>query len=404
MRTPMLILAVLMSTVLLGAGADLGRAADSETPSEPTAMNVRAAVQRSLPYIEEVATTWMRERKCNTCHVVTFLLWSHNRAAASGLVVDRKKLAEWTKWSLDDSLAVRQWYGIRLRTLEGLKADGLPAEQLAKLKPSGKNYTTDKDFLAALEKILGRAEVERHQESLLRRGALPNNGGGPDTLAQLLLGQPAAGTDHEAKESYAAVRSLLLEHQEPDGSWHAQGQLPGLKWAGEPEMHEATTMWSLLAISQESSADPGLVRSRQLAVESLKKAAPRATLQTLALRVIVAAKFGAPTEKEALLKELLGRQKADGGWSWMKDSSGSDAFATGQALYALGFVGQNGQETAVRRAWEFLLQSQEKDGRWEVPQEAINRGPRKLNVYTYWGTAWAVIGMLQSLPAGPDSR
>jgi hypothetical protein len=51
-------------------------------PPLPTAQNVRAAVQRSLPYIEKVGTAWMRERKCNSCHNVTFLVWSHNEAAA----------------------------------------------------------------------------------------------------------------------------------------------------------------------------------------------------------------------------------------------------------------------------------------------------------------------------------
>ncbi len=51
-----------------------------------------------------------------------------------------------------------------------------------------------------------------------------------------------------------------------------------------------------------------------------------------------------------------------------------------------------------------LLQTQGKDGGWNVPQEAINRGPRKLNVYSYRGTAWAAIGMLQALPAPANSR
>src|SRR5262249_54185632 len=65
-----------------------------------TSQNVRGAVQRSLPYVEKVSTAWMREQKCNSCHNVTFLLWTHNEAAARGFDVDRAKLAQWTKWSL----------------------------------------------------------------------------------------------------------------------------------------------------------------------------------------------------------------------------------------------------------------------------------------------------------------
>ena len=79
---------------------------------------------------------------------------------------------------------------------------------------------------------------------------------------------------------------------------------------------------------------------------------------------------------------------------------GSEAFSTGQALYALGRLGRDGADPAVERAWKFLLATQLPDGSWAVPQDAINTRPRKLNVYTYWGTAWSAIGVLQTLP-GP---
>jgi hypothetical protein len=135
----------------------------------------------------------------------------------------------------------------------------------------------------------------------------------------------------------------------------------------------------------------------------LKKLTPETTLQTLALHMVIAHKFGEPARGEALLKELVGRQNADGGWGWVKENKGSDAFATGQALYALGLLGRDGKDPVVSRAWEFLLRTQEKDGSWQVPQEAINTRRRGLNVYPFWGTAWATIGMLQTLPAADHS-
>ena len=79
----------------------------------------------------------MQERKCNSCHNVTFLVWSHNEAAARGFDVDRTKLAEWTKWSLADSLSDRFWFMLRPRAMASLKADGFPEALLAKLKPLG---------------------------------------------------------------------------------------------------------------------------------------------------------------------------------------------------------------------------------------------------------------------------
>jgi hypothetical protein len=372
-------------------------------PPPPTSQNVRVAIERSLPYVEKVATDWMRERKCNSCHNVTFLLWSHNAAAARGFKVDRTKLADWTKWSLADALSDRFWFMLRPRAFASLKSGGLPDALLAKLKPLvGKTYLTRDEYLHALEGAIGAENLAANQERLLKEATLPNNGGGPDTLSQLLLQRAASTQDKSQDENYTAIRSLLLQWQEPDGSWRAAGQLPGLKWAGETEMHQATTMWSLLAISASPKEDT-LVRNRERALESLKQSTPGATLQTLALRLIIAHKFGEPAQRETLLKELVGRQNADGGWAWVKENKGSDAFATGQALYALGILGRDGNDPVVSRAWEFLLRTQDKDGSWQVPQEAINTRHRSLNVYTFWGTAWATIGMLQTLPATDHS-
>jgi len=376
----------------------------SAAPPGPTSGNVRGAVERSLPYIEKVGAAWMQEHKCNSCHNVTFLVWTHNAAAARGFGIDRTKLAEWTKWSLADSLSNRFWFKLRPRAMVSLKADGFPEALLAKLKPlEEKTYLTREEYLHALEEAVGREDLAANKERLLKEATLPNNGGGPDTLSQLLLGQAASGQDESVKESYAAIRSLLLEWQEPDGSWEAAGQLPGLKWAGAKEMHEATTMWSLLAISAGNSNVEALAGSRERALESLKKITPETTLQTLALHLVIAHKFGEPARREALLKELVGRQNADGGWGWVNENKGSDAFATGQALYALGLLGRDGKDPVVSRAWEFLLRTQEKDGSWQVPQEAINTRRRGLNVYTFWGTAWATIGMLQAMPAADHS-
>jgi hypothetical protein len=363
----------------------------------------RAAVQRSLPYIEKTSKAWMVEKKCSSCHVVSFDAWSHTSAAVRGLDVDREKSMESVKWALADCLSDRHWFGVHARQLSDMKTAGLPDAMLTKLKTLGaKNFTKEPDFLTALEKALGKEDLDKHKESLFRLAKLPNNGGGPDTLAQILLGLAPLSEDKALKDSYLAIRSLLLEWQEPDGSWLAQGQVPSMKWDGEKEMNDATTMWSLLAVSACDTVEDSLVRSRQRALEYLKTSVPGKTVQTLALHLIVAHKFGEPSRADGFRSELLARQNEDGGWSWWKDNKTSDAFATGQALYALGTTGRDGRDAAVAKAWKFLGRTQAEDGTWNVPQEVINTHPRKLNVYTYWGAAWAAIGILQTLPAKGD--
>jgi hypothetical protein len=373
--------------------------ADSAVGAVAGHPDVRRTVERSLPYLEKVGVAWMRERECNSCHNVTFLVWSHNEALARGFDIDRKKLAEWRKWSLADSLSDRFWFELRPRAMAALKTNGVPDALITKLQPlEGKTYTTRQEYLSALESAIGRENLETNKDRLLVFGKLPNNGGGPDTLAQLLLGQAHSRQDENETRSYNAIRSLLLEWQEPDGSWRAQGQLPSMKWSGETEMHGATTMWSILALSATNLIDSASVRSREQALESLKHSSPGTTLQSIALHFIIAEKFGEAAAREQLLRDLAGRQQPDGGWGWMRENHRSDAFATGQALYSLALSGHGGKDPVVRRAVDFLLRTQDQDGSWQTPQEAVNTRPRKLNIYTYWGTAWATIGLLQTLP------
>lgn len=397
MKTSLLVFAAAFAISLFVISAEQEGAAPQQAS---VLQDARAAVQRSLPYIEKTSKAWMVEKKCNSCHVVTFHVWGHTAAATRGLDVDREKLADSVKWALADSLSDRRWFGIYSKQLSKLKAGGMSEELLTKLKvPGAKNFPKEKDFLAMLEKAIGKEELEKHKALLLRESRLPNNGGGPDTLAQLLLGLAPTRGDTATKDSYDAVQSLLLEWQEPDGSWLAQGQLPSMKWDGAKEMHDATTMWSLLAVSADNSTAESLMHSRQRALEYLKTSAPGKTVQTLALHLIVAHRFGETGRADALRGELLGRQNEDGGWSWWKEDKSSDAFATGQALYALGSVGRDGNDTAVRKAWQFLIQTQARDGSWKVPEEPITTHPGGLNVFTFWGASWAAIGIAETLPA-----
>jgi hypothetical protein len=382
-------LPLLLSIVAVTSAAQVGAAIPPATVPD-----IRAAVQRSLPYIEKVGVAWMNERKCNSCHAVTFMIWSHNEAAARGLKVDRTKLAQWTNWSLADSLSDRRWFKLRPASIEPLKAAGLSDAVLAKLKPLiGKIYLTEPEYDKGLKDALGEEDFARHRDVLISQARLPNDGGGADTLAQLLLGRAARPVDVVKTQSYPVVRPMLLDWQQPDGLWQAAGQLPGLKWSSPAEMNDATTCWSVLALERTGDSGP---------LHSLKESKPGITIQSLALHAIIAHDLGKegtdPVRSQTLAAELLARQNPDGGWSWTTERKTSQAFSTGQVLWALGRIGRDGSYPAVERGWKFLLATQSPDGSWPVPQDAINTRPRTLDVYNYWGTAWSAIGILQTLP------
>ncbi len=303
-------------------------AADTGDDSSVSTETMRGAVERSLPYLARVGAEWIAEKKCNSCHVVPLLVWSHNEALARGFDVDRKKLSEWSNWAVDDALKTT--------------------------KPSERS--------------------------------------GADALALILLGrrsenEPTADNDNQK------VRSLLLDWQEPDGSWHAQKQFKGLRWT-DVEMHEATTMWCLLALMQDDASDERTVVRRERALSFLRKESEAKTVASVALPLLLAHRLGDAGRVRAISRELISRQNDDGGWGWMRESE-SEAFSTGQALYALTIVEPDNRDVS-ERALRFLLTTQQEDGSWHV--ESLGREPTNLNVYPYWGTAWATIAILQSLP------
>ena len=96
------------------------------------------------------------------------------------------------------------------------------------------------------------------------------------------------------------------------------------------------------------------------------------------------------------LANFLDRQNEDGGWSWIEGEP-SDPSGTGQALIALGHSGNaSSHPDAVRRAQEFLVKTQSEEGHWET--KGTKDREETTRVSNFWGTAWAVIGLLETSP------
>lgn len=361
--------------------------------------SIRRAVERSLPYLEREGVAWIRQRDCLSCHHVPFLLWSHEEARARGFAVDGKKLAEWTDWSSRESIANRTKLKMTDAALEALRTEALPAETSAKLVPLTKKVgLKETAFLKELEKLLSPGELEAHRAVLLKHASRDKgDGGGLDTLVQLLL---AGSTSGSGRAEFAeSTRLKILELQEPNGSWKPGGQLPSMNRSAT-EGTEMTTMWAALALSGTPDAKSRDGVDRALAF--LRDAKPGQTSEWLALRLMVAKKLGGPGTLQA---DLAGRQNADGGWAWRSGGS-SDAFATGQALYALNVVGAAASDETVRKARSFLIETQGEDGSWAVPPLPLTQPGKKPEqlaklepIFRYWGTAWATIGLLRMLPS-----
>jgi ankyrin repeat protein len=119
---------------------------------------------------------------------------------------------------------------------------------------------------------------------------------------------------------------------------------------------------------------------------------------------------GEPAERLAgLAQSLRHQQRQDGGWAQLPKLE-SDAYATGQVLYALAqAVKVPVTDPVWQRGLRFLLQRQEEDGTWHVVRRAFPFQPTMDSGFPHhrdsWisaaATSWAVLALTRALPIGP---
>lgn len=103
---------------------------------------------------------------------------------------------------------------------------------------------------------------------------------------------------------------------------------------------------------------------------------------------------------EARVRELIAIQRPNGGWG-QTETLGSDAYATGEALYALHQAGMATTHDVYRRGVEFLLRTQMDDGSWLAKTRAAGFQPYFESGFPsghdQWisqsGTSWAAIAL-----------
>jgi ankyrin repeat protein len=125
--------------------------------------------------------------------------------------------------------------------------------------------------------------------------------------------------------------------------------------------------------------------------------------------------WAAAPQKEIQTAEhdLIAMQQTDGGWAQLRTYE-SDAYSTGQALYALSEAGIQPSDAVWMRGSEFLISSQAPDGTWHIRSRMLSPAtvsppyfetgfPYKHDQFlSYAGSCWAVMALLRSLPeAGP---
>jgi hypothetical protein len=205
-----------------------------------------------------------------------------------------------------------------------------------------------------------------------------------------------------ANEATGAMAMVLARQQLPDGHW--QFSLPRVPMQSSFFTFTALAVRSLQAYGPKSYA--GEVAERVRRAKAWLLTTPAKTSEDRASRLLGLNWAGATGgEKRKAIDALRADQRRDGGWSQLPDLQ-SDAYATGQALYALHAAGGLPvTDPAYTRGVQFLLRTQDEDGSWFVNKRALPannyfdaRFPHGASQYaSFNGTCWATLALLETI-------
>ncbi len=313
--------------------------ADESKQKPPNADAADTAIRRGLTFIAKDAMAWKNEHNCVSCHHASLVIWAMREAKQSGQAVDEPFLAEMTKWLAES----------------GEGKTGVP-------RPAG------------VPKALNAAAVWH----------------------ALSLGASAA-PDAVAKEGMKKFLATMEGDQIENGSWAAWPETRPPIFGNSDDSMTALATLAVVSIASPDDAVAKAVRDKGVRWLSENKCDDDP--QSIAMRFALWKKLGRPAEECAsLIQRIKEKQNSDGGWSQAKEMP-SDAWATGEALYALTQGETKNDDPILARAREFLIRTQREDGSWAMTSRPIKpggEGSKSLIPITCAGSAWGVIGLVRS--------
>jgi len=235
--------------------------------------------------------------------------------------------------------------------------------------------------------------------AMIQLDELPGDGISPGYALWAL-----SAAHHPGDKVTASIVHHLLQLQAPDGEWTVISYRPPIEYS----RFTATA----LAIKGLQAYCPPALRDRAgqqtaKAVAWLGRATPYTSEEKCYQLLGLHWGHGDTAIIHRQAAALLAEQRTDGGWG-QQDSLASDAYATGQNLYALHQCGQLAtDQPAYQRGVDFLLRTQYPDGSWKVLSRSA---PSQSYVYSGFphgdhqfisaaGTGWATMALLLAMPA-----
>jgi ankyrin repeat protein len=309
---------------------------------------IRESIQRALPVLQKSASSFIEKRACFSCHHNALSILTLQMAQHRGFNVDAKVLG-----------AVEQKTFRELQNPNALD-DAVQAANLSDPTPN---------------------------ESLL------------------LMAAHASGV---SRDTVTAVVAQRLAAWQRDGHWITSDFRP--PHSSSPFTATATAVAALryyMPDEMSTKRDAVIHTARQWLIATRPDSVEDASFRLMGL-----AWTGAGAESSEISqasRDLLSMQKSDGGWPQLSGYE-SDAYSTGEAVYALHEAGVPTTEKAWQKGIQFLRSSQAKDGTWHVRSRMLSPAdisppyfstgfPYGKDEYlSYAGSCWAVMALLSALP------
>ena len=213
-----------------------------------------------------------------------------------------------------------------------------------------------------------------------------------------------AAVKYPACNSTDMVVNYLLNQERPDGSFGSEAMRVPLE---SGEIHLAALAIHGITVFAPASKQTQVRDAVNRTKHFLESADPD-NQQEIVFQLLGLHWINGSGEKESIVaKKLISLQRADGGWSQLP-TMGSDAYATGQALYALYESGLIKPEDEVyQKGIRYLLGTQDDAGAWIVltrsspiqPFFSSGFPPYDENQFISASASnWAVMALLIALP------
>ena len=225
--------------------------------------------------------------------------------------------------------------------------------------------------------------------------------GVPEIFASSLAALAAMG--YPANRATDALVADIAASQLADGSWPLVGGI-----GSRPPAEEALmTRTALCVRSLKAFGPPGRAAEMNARIEKARRwlmAATPVTAEDHNMRLLGLYWAGADAAAlKPLAAAIAAAQQSDGGWRQI-EALGSDAYATGQSMYALAKAGMAANDPVYAKGVAFLLATQAANGSWRV----MSRSP-KFQAYfnsgfpyagdqwiSAWATGWATMALAQA--------